>query len=156
MKKIFGFTVLLFTMSVHAEDKSSGCGLGWKVAPQNSLISSYTRSLTNITTTSTLAMTSGTSGCDKHSVVDRSKMEIHYAEANYHELMVEGSRGQGEHLKGFAMVMGCEGNQIPAFMESTQRHYDSIFTPTGSDPSDLVRNVKSAMGSDKLCGYNKI
>ncbi len=73
MKLVFALAVSFLTLAASAEDKSSGCGLGWKVTSRQSLLSSYVRYITNAVTTSTFAMTSGTSGCDSHSIVKNDK-----------------------------------------------------------------------------------
>jgi hypothetical protein len=135
----------LFAVSAHAQDTSSGCGLGWAVAPQQSLVSSTTRSLTNATFLNTVAMTFGTSGCAKHSIVQRDKEAQYFAEANYHNLMMEMASGNGENLANFAAIMGCEKR---AFSNAVQSHYGEIF-PSQSVPADAVlENVKFAIFSD--------
>lgn len=156
MKLVTVLSIMILGLVTHAEDKSSGCGLGWQVVQRQSLLSSATRSIINASTSSTLGMTLGTSGCDRHSIVDNNKMDVHYAEANYHELMVEMGQGSGEHLIGFAMTLGCDKGQISDFSNAAQKNYDSIFAPSGSNPSQVVDSVKSTMSSEKICGYNNI
>jgi hypothetical protein len=135
----------LFALSAHAQDTSSGCGLGWQVAPQQSLVSSTTRSLTNATFLNTVAMTFGTSGCAKHSIVQRDKEAQYFAEANYHLLMMEMAQGNGESLANFAAIMGCNAR---AFASGVQSHYGEIY-PSQDVPADAVlENVKFAIFSD--------
>lgn len=148
--------VSFFPFGLHAEDKSSGCGLGWSVAPQNSLISSYTRSITNGSTSSTSGMTSGTSGCDKHSIVSKEKRDIHYAEGNYHNLMIEMAQGQGEFVKGFALVMGCSPSEASHFSKSSQANYDRLFPASNASPNQLLNSMRETIKLENICAANNI
>ncbi len=143
--------LVLLAGTVQAEDKSSGCGLGWKVTSRNSIVSSYVRAITNASTSSTSGMTSGTSGCDNHSIVKTEKQDIHYAEANFHSLMTEMAKGQGPYLKGFAIVMGCQGAQVDSFSSLTQKNYNQIFPMNGTNPSEMLEATKQALSSEGIC-----
>ena len=83
------FLFSLVSVSAMAGDSSSGCGLGWQVFKDNSLVSSSSRAITNVTFLNTGAMTFGTSGCAKHSIVKNEAKAIHYAQANQNQLMVD-------------------------------------------------------------------
>lgn len=151
MKLFFVLGLFFVSVGTKAEDKSSGCGLGWKVTSRQSLLSSYTRSITNASTSSTFGMTSGTSGCDHHSIVSNDKKDIHFAEVNFHSLMVEMAKGHGEYVKGFALVMGCKENQASDFSKITQRNYNRLFPIQGTTPGQLVQDVRSTMTSEGIC-----
>lgn len=160
MKKLIVATVLLTGLSGFASggggsaDKSNGCGLGWEIAPQKSLISSYTRAITNASTSSTSGMTSGTSGCDKHSIVDNKKLDIHYAEVNFHSLMIEMALGQGQYLKGFATVLGCNDSSLEEFSKMTQKYYQELLPSENATPAILVEGAKRAMKQEGVCQGN--
>jgi hypothetical protein len=156
MRILMVLGALFLAFSAHGEDKSNGCGLGWKVAPQTSLISSYTRGITNFTTSSTSGMTSGTSGCDHHSIVNNDKKDIHFAEANYHSLMIEMAKGQGEFLNGFAMTLGCGPSEASQFAEISQKNYDRLFPAKDSNPIQLLDSVKGTLSESNICGYSQI
>lgn len=151
MKLISVFCILLMASISQAEDKSSGCGLGWKVTSRQSLLSSAIRNYTNSTASSTFGMTSGTSGCDRHSIVKNESKEIHFAESNFNSLMVEMAKGQGEYLKGFAMVMGCKENQTNDFSRAVQKNYNNLFPNQGSNPSQLVNDVNHTLNVAGVC-----
>lgn len=155
MKKFLTAVVFLSGLSAFATasgaDKSNGCGLGWDVAPQKSLVSSYTRAITNASTSSTSGMTSGTSGCDRHSIVDNKKLDIHYAELNFHSLMLEMALGQGEYLNGFATVLGCADAHISQFSKMAQKHYKSLMPSQNASPAQLVEGAKRTMKQEGLC-----
>lgn len=128
-------------MISNADDSSSGCGLGWQVTRKNSLLSSWIRASTNYTFSNTIGMTSGTSGCARHDIVQEDSKAIHYAEANYHRLMVEMSQGSGEFLTGFADVLGCDLEGSARFAKTAQSHYGDLYTTDGT-PSQLLQQTR--------------
>lgn len=147
MKKlVLVLLALAFAPLAHANDSSSGCGLGWEVAPKQSLLSSFARSLTNATFLNTVAMTFGTSGCAKHSIVQADKEAQYFAEANYHTLMMEMAMGQGDNLENFAAMLGCDANYFSGRM---QAHYGDVYT-TDTSAAGLLQNVRSAIRSDAV------
>jgi hypothetical protein len=142
MKNLVIALVTIFSASaVFAADSSSGCGLGWQVAPKQSLVSSFTRSLINATASSTIAMTMGTSGCAQHSIVYNEAKGIHFAEANKEVLAIEMARGNGEVVQGFASVFGCQNSQ--AFGSMVQSKYESVLPSEKTTGVELYNNVKA-------------
>jgi hypothetical protein len=133
---------------VWAEDQSGGCGLGWKIAPRTSLISSTTRSYVNLTFSNTFGMTSGTSGCARHSIVKNEMKEVHYAEANYGQLMTEMAEGDGEHLRGFAATLGCNPSGVSAFGKAAQENYSRIFPTSSGAPAEMLQGVHTLIQED--------
>lgn len=138
---IIGLFALLSAASAFAADSSSGCGMGWEVAPKQSLVSSSTRSLVNATFSSTIAMTLGTSGCAKHSIVKNDAKGIHFAEANMNQLAIEMARGNGEFVAGFATVLGCQNTR--AFGSMVQAKYETILPSIKTSGVELYNNVKA-------------
>lgn len=141
MKLIIGLLALVATTSVFAADSSSGCGMGYEVAPKQSLVSSSTRSIVNATFSSTIAMTLGTSGCAKHSIVYNEAKGIHFAETNMNQLAIEMARGNGEFVASFASVYGCA--DASAFGSMVQSNYEAVLPSTKTTGVELYNNVKS-------------
>lgn len=132
---------LVATSSLFAADTSSGCGMGYEVAPKQSLVSSSTRALVNGTFSNSIAMTLGTSGCAKHSIVKNDAKGIHFAEANMNQLALEMSRGNGEFVAGFASVYGC--NNAEAFGSMVQANYETVLPSESTSGVELYNNVKA-------------
>ena len=158
-KMILVLTSLLLCSAnplAHADDGSSGCGMGWKIAPHNSLISSTTRSYVNVTFSNTSGMTSGTSGCARHTIVQNEKKAIHFAEVNQGQLMIEMAQGQGEHLRGLVAILGCADSSAAQFGVATQSGYSRIFPTSATTPSQMLDGVRSVIQSEpklaKQCG----
>lgn len=127
--------------AANAADTSSGCGMGYQVAPKQSLISSSTRSIVNATFSSTIGMTLGTSGCAKHSIVKNDAKGVHFAEANLNQLAIDMARGNGEYVQGFASVLGCQNAAL--FGAMVQKNYIKFFPQNGTSGAELYNNVKS-------------
>lgn len=138
---LIGLFALLSATSVFAADSSSGCGMGWEVAPKQSLVSSSTRSLVNATFSNSIAMTLGTSGCQKHSIVYNETKGIHFAEANMNQLAIEMARGNGEFVQGFASVFGCQNST--AFGSMVQAKYEQVLPSEKTSGVELYNNVKA-------------
>ena len=140
-KLIIALFAFLSVSSVFAADSSSGCGLGWQVAKDTSLVSSLTRYMINATASSSIAMTLGTSGCAKHSIVQNEAKGIHFAEASMNVLAIEMARGNGEVVQGFASVFGCQNSR--AFGSMVQAKYESVLPSEKTSGVELYNNVKA-------------
>ena len=141
MKKIIIALVTLASSAAFSADSSSGCGMGYEIAPNQSLVSSSTRSLVNATFSNSIAMTLGTSGCAKHSIVNNEAKGIHFAEANMNVLAVEMARGNGEFLTSFAASLGCQ--DVNAFGSMVQANYESVLPSANTSGVELFNNVKA-------------
>jgi hypothetical protein len=145
--------LLMFSGAALAGDSSSGCGLGWMFFKKNSLVSSSLRSTTNASSgNATFGMTSGTSGCAKHDIVQNEKKAIHFAEANFGKLMQEMSQGSGEYLTSFSVVLGCKNNA--GFSSAMQKNFSSV--ADAADGVALFNKVSNQFNSNleiqKACG----
>jgi hypothetical protein len=142
MKTLF-FLVLLtsFASQVFAEDRSSGCGVGWMVTKSMSTSGSFTRSLTNATFSSQFAMTSGTSGCARHDLVMVEKQKIHYVENNFHPLKREIAFGDGERVLALSQVWGCRNSSFVGRV--LKSNFEEIFMI--NSPSAVVNKVNEVL-----------
>jgi hypothetical protein len=136
----------LFSFSAFAADSSSGCGLGWEVTQKQSLVSSAIRSTTNAILPNTFSMTFGTSGCQKHSVVKNESEQMYFVEANLDQLALDMAQGDGEYLRGFAAVMGCE-SAYGDFSSFVQKQYPEIFSGSVT-PTRVLQQVKRGIRSN--------
>jgi len=141
MKNIIIGLIAILSTAAFAGDSSSGCGMGWEVAKDQSLLSSATRSIVNATFSSTIAMTLGTSGCAKHSIVQNEAKGIHFAEANLNQLAIEMARGNGEYVTSFSEVFGCQNSR--AFGSMVQANYETVLPTEKTSGVELYNNVKA-------------
>lgn len=139
--------LLPFANNAFAES-STGCGLGWAVTKSMTTTAASTRVSTNATFSNTLAMTSGTSGCAKHSIVKTKKLQHHFTEANYEFLLAESSIGNGEYLETMARAVGCSDMALPVFKTQMQKNVQTIF-------NDEKNVDKTLMEIDAVIRRNK-
>ena len=141
--------VFVYAQAAYSADSSSGCGLGWEVTQKQSLLSSAIRNTTNTFLPNTFSMTSGTSGCAKHSIVKNDEAAVIYALNNHHALMIEMAQGQGQFLSGFAQSLGCDVSLFGEFAKFTQSHYSEIMNSSNSsaqnDGIELYKSVRTEM-----------
>ncbi len=122
MKKIFLVCCLIALSGVatrgFAADGSNGCGPGWYILKENTLLSSVGRSITNwiLFPISTLGMTFGTSNCAAHKLVDSSKKSLHFATKSLDILRHDLVKGQGVHGSNFIATFGCYETVRPQVM----------------------------------------
>jgi hypothetical protein len=142
-----------------ASDGSSGCGAGWYLFKKNSLVSSFSRTITNATFSNTIGMTFGTSNCQRHDIVLQEKMGTYYAEANLDQIQVESALGEGEHLNQFSYALGCDWEVAPRLQDKMRENYQTLFptsvsatTPSSQaeKASHVVRKVKGLMREDRI------
>ena len=145
MLKYALIAMLVVMSSVSFADDSDGCGLGWQVTQKKSFSATTTRATTNATVPPTFGMTSGTIGCAQHGLVKADKKSLHFADANYENLLAEISQGQGEYLVGFAATMGCSSSD--SFASALQANFASIVSGNGT-PAELVNKVKTIIRSN--------
>lgn len=134
--------ILLLVTPALAMDGSSGCGAGWYIFKDNSLVSSSLRSTTNgIFSNNTFGMTFGTSNCQKHSIVQNEQESLYFAESNQEVLEVQLASGRGEYVDAFADTLGCADHA--GFARVTRQGYGRIFPRSNVAPIDLLQNVKT-------------
>ena len=132
-----------FQDKVSGSDNSSGCGYGWEVTKGRTLSASSTRASTNSTASNTIAMTMGTSGCEKHDIVLKDREQEYFVELNYENIVAEMAEGQGEYLTSFAQVMGCaDSNTFGVVAQS------KLAELAGQNAMGMLRNVRTEMTSN--------
>ena len=141
----FALVSLTFALSInaHATDGSSGCGPGWYIAKDESLVSSALRATTNgiLFPVSTLGMTFGTSNCTQHKLVRTEKESLHFATMNYFELKSSIAKGDGEYLSAFATTIGCPESAQFEFNSKLKQNYDQIMPNSKVDPEKMLLEV---------------
>jgi hypothetical protein len=153
MRFLLVAALVLVSSSLFAQDKSSGCGVGWMVTRSMTTSGSFTRSVTNATFSNTLAMTSGTSGCARHDLVLIEKARTHFIANNILPLQLEVAMGSGERLAVLGKMFGCD-SQIDEFAFQMRKSHSQIFKT--SNPSQVLDEVKSIIQNDQNLKNNCI
>ncbi len=122
----------------NAADTMDGCGLGWQVTDQETMIATTTRGTTNAFVPPAFGMTTGTLGCKKLAFAANDKAAVNYVVNNFSNLKQQLAVGQGEYVDGLSEVMNCDGAAI-------QKSYNSVVAPA-LDGVDLYKNLKNVCG----------
>ncbi len=152
MKKYFFAFALLASSTLMAADGSSGCGPGWYLFKENSLVSSALRSTTNafLFPSVTFGMTFGTSNCTRHKLVLKEKESLHFVTENYYEVQADMARGTGKFLSVLGETIGCDGGAIEHFNQMGKEHFKDIFSGEKTPESVLLETYKMILNDKKL------
>lgn len=156
---LLAILLLSFSVNAFAEGDESisflpgiigtSCGPGWHFNSQATWVGITTRSLVNLTSSSSVAVTSGTSGCAKHNLVKRLEINgIYYAHYNYEALIENMAMGNGEHLNIFAKTYGCSDDVYQVFSEIARKNFSNIVPSNDKKPVTLYRSLKNIMKSN--------
>ena len=132
------FCILSFSASAMHSAGSDSCGLGWAVTKEKTLSATSTRGTTNGFLPPTLGMTSGTIGCDKHSIAQKDLPVIRYVATHLDVLKYEMAMGSGERLMGLAQLMNQADTQC--FAETLQTSYVQIVP--GRDALEVFKAIQ--------------
>lgn len=149
--KLFALLALLLSPSfaqAAAPGGSDFCGLGWQVTNKKSFLATLTRSTTNVVVPPTFGMTTGTIGCDRHTLVQRDIPAAQFVASHYDALLMEMAVGEGEALTALSASLGCAN--AAAFGNMTQREFSNL--TEGADALELVRRLRQAGEKDNSLG----
>jgi hypothetical protein len=150
-----GIMLCVSSISAFAQDKSNGCGIGWYFTKDKTILASSLRGSSNSTSPNSISMTSGTSGCAKHDIVEANKRIEHFVEANFDALRQDIALGQGEYLSTLSATFGCHWPALPGFAEAARQNYDYLFL--NQDPQQAaitVDKLKHILRSDERLSQN--
>lgn len=136
----------LLSASVFAQDTFDGCGLGWEVTQDKTVIATTTRGTTNAFVPPSFGMTTGSLGCDEFTGIamnDRSSAE--YVAKNFETIRAELATGQGEYVDATAQSFNCDSQ---AFGKHMQKNYDGVVAPSANG-IELYNNLKAEAA--KVC-----
>lgn len=117
---------------------SDMCGLGWEITKKKSFLATTTRATTNAFVPPTFGMTTGTIGCDQHSLAQRDIPAAQFVASHYDALMMDMAMGQGESLDALAQAMGCSSGS--AFGELTRRNFHRLTEDASA--LDIVKRLR--------------
>ena len=137
---IFTLAALLMGPSVFAKDSFDGCGLGWEVTQDKTVIATTTRGTTNAIVPPIFGMTTGTIGCDQFDgLAMNEKAGAEYVAKNYETIRAELAMGQGEYLEATAQSLNCDS---ASFGSHVQKNYEGVVAPT-KNGVELYNNLKA-------------
>ena len=102
------------------------------------------------------AITTGTSGCSSSGIVkDEYEQEL-FVSHTYDGLTQDMARGEGQYLRSFAALMGCDGALYPDFAEWSQAHAADL-AAVAETPDAWVGEVKRGLAlHPRLSGCTRL
>ncbi|SER77032.1 Protein of unknown function [Nitrosomonas sp. Nm51] len=148
---VFTAFLLLFPISAFAAGYgTAGCGLGSIVIGSERGPEQIFAATTNGTSGSqTFGMTSGTSNCGDHGLLNLSKEREIFASENYTSLIKEMAQGEGEHLDILASMYQCPATQYQEFGAMTQEKFSEIVTGTQTSPDALLGRLDTMLSQHR-------
>ena len=136
-----------------ADSQGAGCGPGAAALRGQKGTFSITVAMTTdalLFPTNVFAVTSGTSGCKRDSVILREQEQEYFMAANLDALGIEMARGQGEHVQALAVLMGCPATVHGSFARLSQERFGDLFATTDLRARSVLANLKEQMGHDAV------
>ncbi len=140
MKMIAIIAALVLTsLNASARDSFDGCGLGWEITQDKTMIATTTRGTTNAFVPPTFGMTTGTLGCDKFSgFAALEKQNVEYVAKNFEALRTQLATGNGEYVNTAASSFNCDSKTFSTHM---QKNYNKVVAPA-KDGVELYNSLK--------------
>jgi hypothetical protein len=95
-------------------------------------------------------MTTGTIGCDQHSLAQADIPAAQFVASHYDSVMMDMAMGQGESLQALAQAMGCSSAE--AFGDMTRRNFSSLTEDASA--LDLVKRLREEAKKNPALGCN--
>lgn len=140
-------SLLFLPMSVFAAGYGpAGCGLGSMVIGSKPGMEQVFAATTNGTSGSqTFGITSGTSNCGDHGLVNLSKEREVFAQENYTSLIKEMAQGKGENLSTLASLYQCPATTHREFSTLVQEKFDVLVANDQTTSAELLSKLDNQL-----------
>ena len=154
MKKLikvasFALVAASFSISVQAEERGAGCGVGKIVMEGKSgKDAAVSASLINwavnyVFPAQLFGMTSGTLGCDVSQQVNNYQEKEEFVAQNQDSLSIDIVRGEGAHLESLASIIGVEADDKNVFFDHLQATSETII-----NQDNILASIDVSLASD--------
>ncbi len=118
----------------------AGCGLGSMVITDDGFMQIFATTTNGTASNQTFAITSGTSKCVKGGANTAQEQRV-FLETNYALVMKDAAQGDGEYIRAFAELLGCNHE---AFLQFSRDNYSEIFST--SEPEKIIAPYRRNFG----------
>ena len=131
----------------YGEGGGPGCGLGsFLLKEKEGKIAHVLAALINsFFLINTMAVTSGTLGCETDGLVQRQHQRTLYAANNLPQLLHDMARADGEYLAAFADLTGVRPERQADFFRFSQHHLATIAPPTTAQLGPFLARFDDAL-----------
>ena len=156
--KIFIFTILYFLLvnfifwnpalgePFREGNRFYECGAPVYLVGDKFLISSSNSLYAGFWTSYSAASSSGTSECTG-SIGKNNDEKFNYFVKNFDEIQVNVAKGEGLHLDGLSIIMGCERNNLKIILK---RNYETIFNEDKLESKKIYKKLKRIINNSEL------
>ena len=145
MKKLFGALIvcssLALTSNAGAVDSTGGCGLGsmaWR--GQSGIIPQSLAIITNGSSSNTIGVTLGTSGCDPNGRVTggTGRMTLAFLQDNMEQFAMDAAAGKGETIDTLAGILDVDSEKLG---KDIQQNFAYIFPNDNVEVAEVTIKV---------------
>ena len=147
MKKIIAGVILAASSTMVMANGPAGCGLGTEVIfkDANEWHEHILAATTNQSASQTMAMTSGTMGCEAANGPLAGVQT--FMDNNMDQLAMDVAKGQGETLSALAEIIGVDAADQTTFNTKLQASFDTMFSIEATSGT-AYQAMKNTMKSD--------
>ncbi|MBC7533943.1 MAG: DUF3015 family protein [Oligoflexus sp.] len=110
----------------------AGCGLGSLVVKSDDFVQILAATLNGTSGNQTFGISSGTSNCLPINKAAALEQQQHFVRENLENLRRDMVKGDGEYLKGYAEVLGCNAASYSSFKNVAKSEEAQIFKSPGA------------------------
>lgn len=140
-------SLFLLPVSVFAAGYgAAGCGLGSELlGPKPGATQVFAATTNGTSGSQTFGITSGTSNCGDHGLVNLSKEREVFAQENYTSLVKEMAQGKGENLYTLASLYQCPAASHQEFGTMVQDKFDNLVASDQTNSAELLSQLENQL-----------
>lgn len=138
-----------------ARDGGAGCGVGaivmdGKGTKNDHMVASIIETVAAYIFPFQLSgMTSGTLGCDTSGTIEPAASQTAFIEQNRSQFIADVSRGDGEVLTNFMVIVGVETSDEVDFKQTLKNNFAKIFKGLDTSSEDIVMAINQILADDE-------
>jgi len=132
--------IILLGISVNLFAANKRCGVGSLLfGKSKKSVWQFSEVVTNHTCGGGSSIAYGTSGCKHDGKFILNESELHFANINHEDILIEMAQGNGETIETFAQVLGCGAQDVENFKQHMKQNFPTIYS---DDPNEMLIRVK--------------